>query len=333
MRSIIFSKDAKNLNSFGVNEIIINLKNNINRISKDKVEIINSKNNLEIFKKIKKSKVVHIHGCWTLSHLKIFIFSVLNNKKIFFSPHGMLMPKALQIKKIRKILALLLYQKIIISKSHKIIVNSETEKRELKKIYDHKYIHVIPHGIKLNRKNFFTRKSKKSLKFVFYSRIHPIKGLLKLLKIWKSSNKLINFNLDIYGKVEDNFYFSKVKNLFTKKIRYLGPLNQNNKYKILKKYDVLLYPSLSENFGLIILEALNSGLYVIMSKKLPWKFLPIEFGKLIPFNKKILEKNIFLLKKNIRKFDNKKKTNLRNYLFNNFSWDRISKKYIDLYQV
>ena len=124
MRSIIFSKDAKNLNSFGVNEIIINLKNNINRISKDKKEIINLKNNLEIFKKIKKSKVVHIHGCWTLSHLKIFIFSVLNNKKIFFSPHGMLMPKALQIKKIRKILALLLYQKIIISKSHKIIVNS-----------------------------------------------------------------------------------------------------------------------------------------------------------------------------------------------------------------
>ena len=70
-----------------------------------------------------------------------------------------------------------------------------------------------------------------------------------------------------------------------------------------------------------------------MSKNLPWKFLPTEFGKIISFNKKNLEKNIFILRKNIKKIDNKKKTKLRNYLLNNFSWERISKKYIDLYQV
>ena len=273
MSSIIFTKDLKNTNSFGINEIIKKLKIHINSNSKERVEIINLKNNFDIYKKIKKSKIVHIHGCWSLSHFKIFLFSLIHNKKIFFSPHGMLLPNALKFKKIRKMLALCSYQKLVIAYSNKIIVNSETEKKELKKIYNHKNIYVIPHGIEVNNKKSFKKNCNK-IKIIFFSRIHPIKGLFDLVKIWKNSNILNKFKLDIYGTIEDNNYFSNVKKFLSNNVRYHGPLDKTNKYKTLKKYNVLIYPSFSENFGLVILEALNSGLYILMRNNLPWNFLP-----------------------------------------------------------
>ena len=71
-----------------------------------------------------------------------------------------------------------------------------------------------------------------------------------------------------------------------------------------------------------------------MRKNLPWKFLPKQFGKQISFNKKSLEQNINLLNRNINKSNTEKKTKfLRNYLIGNFSWEKISKKYLKLYDI
>jgi len=328
MRSIVYTLDSKNKNLFGIYEIIKKLKKNLLK-KKIYLHLINNLNFTELNKRIKNSKIVHIQGCWSLLHLFAFIFSKIYRKKIFFSPHGMLMPEALKIKSIKKKIALLFYQKMIANNSDKIIVNSSKEKKEMLKITKNKNIHIIPHGIKVNKISYF-KKNHKNLKFIFYSRIHPIKGLYDLVKIWNQSNKLKNIKLDIYGQIENRSYFNIVKKFFGKNIKYLGPINSKNKYKTLKKYDVLLFPSLSENFGMVILESLNSGMFIIMRKGLPWEFLSPRFANLINFNKKNLEKSVNLIIKLKKKQINK--VRLRNFLLNNFNIDHLKNQYLKIYK-
>tara|TARA_Y100000590_G_scaffold121660_3_gene139299 strand:- start:2985 stop:4004 length:1020 start_codon:yes stop_codon:yes gene_type:complete len=331
---IIFSQDSKNNNFYGINEIINNLIKKINNKKNIKVENVSLNKFFKISNKIKNSNLVHIHGCWSLIHIIVFIYSKIYKKKIFFSPHGMLMPKALEIKSLKKKIALFLYQKNIIKNCNKVIVNSELEKKTFKRIFNHNKIIVIPHGINVNKKNYFIKKKNKKLNFVFFSRIHPIKGLSNLVKIWKDSSLLKNINLTIYGKNQDDLYFKKIKPFFGKNIKYLGQLNTINKYKKLRKYDVLIYPSLSENFGIIILEALNAGLFVLIKKNLPWNFLPKEYGRLIAMDKKNLEKQVIsLINKKKNSYIYKNKANLRKYLINKFSWEKIANKYLNQYNI
>ena len=58
------------------------------------------------------------------------------------------------------------------------------------------------------------------------------------------------------------------------------------------KYDIFLHPSNSENFGLVILEAMSCGLFPVVNKKIDWKILDKnELGKSLNFTYKDL-KNI-----------------------------------------
>ena len=217
MKLIIFSQDLQN-QIYGVNNIIVNLKKNLIINNKIYVEIINIKNILFKFDKIKKSKLIHIHGCWSPIHFFIFLLSKIYKKKIFFSPHGMLMSSALNIKKIKKKIAFKIYQRIILDKSDNIIVNSKEEMESIKKLSKNKKISIILHGIEFN-KQFFNKKKNRNLKFVSYSRIHPIKGLIELVSIWKNSEYLQNFSLHLYGKIDDYDYFNKLKPFFNKNIK------------------------------------------------------------------------------------------------------------------
>ena len=329
MTLIVYTLDSKNKNLFGINEIIKNLKK---KLIKDKIslEIINEFDFIKLKKKIKVSKIVHIQGCWSIIHILAFIFAKIYRKKLFFSPHGMLMPQALKISFIKKKIALFCYQKIILNNSDHIIVNSFKEKIEIKKISYNNNITIIPHGIKVNNINFFKKKNKK-IKFVFYSRIHPIKGLYELVKNWSQSNKLKNIKLDIYGQIENKEYFAKVQKYFGKNINYLGSIKSKDKYKILKNYDVLVFPSLSENFGMVILECLNCGLFIIIRRGLPWNFLSPRFAKFIEFNQHSLEKNVLLISKSKKLSSHKNQ--LRLYLQKNFNIDNLNLKYLKTYNI
>src|SRR5262249_38284045 len=53
-------------------------------------------------------------------------------------------------------------------------------------------------------------------------------------------------------------------------VALIGELNGEDKIAFLKGADLFLFPSHSENFGLVCLEALASGLPVVASRKTPW---------------------------------------------------------------
>jgi len=322
----------KNIGNFGLSNVLINLEK---FLKKEGFKVDNINNiNIKIFEKVRKNNIIHIHGCWSILHLLVFLLAKFYKKKIFITPHGMLDPHSMKNKKLKKILAWHLYQKIMIKNADYIIVNSTLEKKNLKKLVNHTKIKVIFHGIIFNKK-YLVKKNSTKVKFVYFSRIHSIKCPLELISIWNQSKILSNFKLDLYGEVEDNRYYQKMKPILSsnKNINYFGNLNKKNKFKKLSKYSALIHPSKTENFGMVILESLASGLFIISRNTLPWNVLEKKnIGKLIKIDLKNLEKNIPIIAKRIKLLKSKGQFKIiKNFLSENYNWNNIIKKYQSIY--
>jgi glycosyltransferase involved in cell wall biosynthesis len=326
----IFFVSSENNNSFGVNQVLYNLKNSLRtkchiKSSGGIWQFINNKYNL-----------IHIHGCWKIHIIFYFIFSKIMNRKIIVSPHGMLDPYSLNQKKIIKSIFWHLFQKHIFNLSDQIIVNSINEKKNILKIISHKNIIIIPHGVQFRKQKYnIKKKNKEKLRFVFFSRIDRVKNLETLLKIWSNSLFLKKFDLSIYGQISDHKYFNLIKKKFLifNNINYYGPLYKN-KIKVLSKHDIFIFPSKSENFGLVVLEALAAGLYIILNKKLPWNDLAFSgFVSSIHFNNNNLVNVIKKLEKKkneLRSLNYFKKTQV--LLHKKYNWKNISDLYLFNYK-
>jgi len=111
------------------------------------------------------------------------------------------------------------------------------------------------------------------LKMVFLSRISRKKNLkdaAESLKYVKS-----NVIFDIYGTMEDKEYYKEcedILNTLPDNIRweYKGEAPSEKVPEILGKYDAFLFPTLGENFGHVISEALSAGTIPVISDTTPW---------------------------------------------------------------
>lgn len=322
---IISSKLKTN---YGINNIINNIAKNLNKSFK----VFFNANPSIFFKK--KINTLHIHGCWSFKFFFFFILGKLFKCKIVFSPHGMLSQEALQLKKFKKKIALILYQYPILLFSDLIIVNSQLEKKNINKIVKKKNIIVIPHGINVKKIYFSKDKSYKEIKYIFFSRIHPIKNINRLIDIWRSSKILSKNKLFVCGEISDYKYYTKIKKKISlsESINFIAQPSGFKKINFLSNFDVFILPSKSENFGLVILEALNAGLYIILNKKLDWHILKHKkYAELINISKKQLEKVTLKISQNQRKILSNKEKKKRISFIKNYDWVSISKKYKESY--
>ena len=118
-----------------------------------------------------------------------------------------------------------------------------------------------------------SKKTAGRAKFVFISRIVPKKNLLSALEYM--SHVVGEVQFDIYGPIEDEEYWSvcqKAIELLPKNVvvTYKGLLNHEEVHSAFSEYDAFLFPTLSENFGHVIAEALMVGCPVIISDQTPW---------------------------------------------------------------
>lgn len=120
------------------------------------------------------------------------------------------------------------------------------------------------------------KKEKGELKIVFISRIHPKKNIKKALEFLKCIDGKIDFN--IYGPIVDRVYWEDCKRKIEDlppniKVSYKGTVAHDKVIDIFKQHHVFLFPTLGENFGHVISEALIGGCPVIISDQTPWRNL------------------------------------------------------------
>lgn len=326
-------------NKFGIYNFLNNFKKNFSS-SKIKIELYLKKNLFNPLKLASIYDILYLHGCWNINHLLIFLLAKIKKKKIFLSPHGMLDPGSLSQKKFIKKVAWHLYQKIIFAKSDLIIVNSKLEKKNLNLLNINKNIFIIPHGIEVKKFKILKKKNK-IFKIIFFSRIHPIKGLLELVNFWINSKILLDvtkYQLDIYGYAEDKKYLNIIKYIIIRNNIKNINISTNNHYynkKIIKDYNLLVAPSVSENFSIVVLEALSLKVPVVTSVGMPWKFLEnLGLGVTINFNKNTQYKKLFYFIEKIKKKKFKKKFEKKcsQLIKKKYNWLDISKRYNFLFK-
>lgn len=125
----------------------------------------------------------------------------------------------------------------------------------------------------------YSEKKEGEAKLVFLSRIHPKKNLIQAIKCLRNVKGNVTF--DVYGPLEDEGYWELCQNEIKAlpdniKVNYCGLVTHDDVHKTFSQYDAFLFPTFSENYGHVIIEALVSGCPVILSDQTPWNDLEAE---------------------------------------------------------
>lgn len=115
---------------------------------------------------------------------------------------------------------------------------------------------------------------KGSLRIIFLSRISRKKNLLFAIKILQRI-KEGHIIFDIYGNKEDPDYWRECEQELEKlpdnvTWSYQGPAEAEEVVTIFSKYDVFLFPTLAENYGHVVFEAMAGGCVPVISDRTPW---------------------------------------------------------------
>lgn len=229
----------------------------------------------QLLKEIKNIKcprhplVFHDHGLWQESNIAVAWVAKQHNIPLIISPHGMLEPWALSHHKLKKSIAWFTYQRNILKSAKYIHVTAQSEQNSIQKLLPSVKFAKIKLGTSITDKK--SRHNKKIA--LFLSRIHKKKGLEILIDAWKVSSPK-GWQLKITGPDEKNYVATikhKIKALnLDESIQILNPVYDKEKTKLYMESSLFILPSYSENFGLVIVEAMMAGLPVITTDKTPW---------------------------------------------------------------
>lgn len=225
-----------------------------------------------------KPDLLHGNGLWGYPVHGMASFAKKLKIPYIISPHGMLEPWALNTKKWKKKLALLLYQYNDLAKASCIHATAQSEAENIRKLGFKNPIAVIPNGIKIAEfpiRQIQSEPEKKTL--LFLSRIHPKKGIELLIDAWFNSDKKLrkNWHVEIAGNGDKMYIESLQKRIDEKglstEIRIIGPQFGRDKLLTYHRADLFVLPTYSENFGIVLVEAMACGIPVITTKGTPWE--------------------------------------------------------------
>ncbi|MCR5414803.1 MAG: glycosyltransferase [Kiritimatiellae bacterium] len=286
--------------------------------------------------------IIHTHDLWMP---KLHICNSIarsNGIPYVVAPRGAMEPWSLRQKWLKKKIARLLYQDKDIRLASALHVTAKSEARQLRRLGFTNKLIESPNGVNLPNADvlgkLFDETSRGKKRVLFMSRMHPKKGVLELVDAWsrlkqihdlkaidnwccelvytvtgaieRSYEKLVRQRVAEYG-LEEVFIFT-------------GPLSDSEKWGAYARSDVFVLPTYSENFGIVVAEALFAGVPVITTKGAPWAVLneckcgwwiDIDLKSLVAAMKEALEASD----------DERKEMGLRgrNVILQNYTWDAV----------
>ena len=239
--------------------------------------------------------LVYICGCFNDYAINTLIANRFGKIKapIVVAAMGLFSPKEFQLKYPKKKAFTIAFNLLGMFKNIHWSATSEMEIAEIKqqvKATDKQFFIAEDLPRKVDEANVKKEKKAGSLKVVWISRIAPKKNLKYAIEILQETKQNIEFT--IYGPAHTEEYWEECKQELGKlpsnvKWKWKGNLDSENVVETLKLYHVFLFPTLGENFGHVIQEALSAGCPCIISDQTPWQdFESQGVGYVFPLDNK-----------------------------------------------
>ena len=220
--------------------------------------------------------VLHDHGVWLATNHAAAIAARKGRFSRVVSPRGMLSTWALNFHKWKKRVAWAAYQGRDLRTTQMIHVTSSEEAAEVRKLQLRQPLTIIPNGVEVPAvvDQQLTRDRPRTA--LFLSRIHPKKGVLELVTAW-ARVRPVHWRLIIAGP-DDGGHRQTVESLVRSEglidhVQFIGSVADADKWELYSRADLFVLPTFSENFGIVVAEALAAGVPAITTKGAPWRAL------------------------------------------------------------
>ncbi|WP_302545287.1 glycosyltransferase [Coprobacter fastidiosus] len=219
----------------------------------------------------------HANGLWTCPTHFTAEIAKKQNKPCVIAPHGMLYPQALQVSAWKKKIVSTVFQRKDLETASCLQATCMAELEHIRAFGLNNPVAVIPNGLVIDDSLEIRKTSNSVRRFAFVGRLNRIKNVDLLLSAWsKLGDKTRNCELLIIGD-GDAAYRKELEEFATanklNNVRFLGFITGKDLQNLIHSIDFQILPSKSENFGMVVPEALIQGVPVIASKGTPWSDL------------------------------------------------------------
>lgn len=297
-----------------------------------------------LWKNIREYDFLHIHGVFSYPSTIAMTIAELLNVPYIVRPGGHLCNWALKQNSFKKnvYLKIIALHNINYSKGIHFTTNQELLEAQELKITIPKF--VVPHGISglqpiddsRSRLRQMLSIPHDEIVILFMSRIHPKKGLEYLIQaLSQLNNQKFIFVIAGSGEAE---YESYIKNLIqeqnlSSKTKFMGFIEGDIKNLVLQGSDLFTLTSFSENFGVAVLEALISGLPVLITDGVALKEIVLkhDLGCVSPMNVEAIRSSLlqFFAAPNLFA---QKGLKAKEIIKNEYSWQSVANQLINIYE-
>lgn len=233
---------------------------------------------VRITEHVSAADVLHVHSNWTLPVWRGCAAASRMGKPLIHSPHGALGPASLRHHAWRKRLVWFLDRRAL-KGADCILVSGE---REAEWVWNwmpalKDRITVIPPGVEAMGET--PASGGRDRRLVYIGRLHPMKGVDLLLRAWagtrrREPERSRDWEWVVAGGGGET-YVKMLKGLsrdlgLDACVRFTGPLDRGACLELLRNAAVAVLPSRSENFGMVVAEAMACATPVVTTTATPW---------------------------------------------------------------
>ncbi|MCS4136368.1 glycosyltransferase [Salinibacter ruber] len=219
--------------------------------------------------------VIHDHGAWLPSNVVAAWVARRADVPLVVASRGMVTEWSLSHQARKKRAAWHLYQKPVFRQASLFHATAPAEVEDLRALGMTQPIAVVPNGVEIPNV-LPDRSATNGKRALFLSRIHPKKGLPMLLDAW-ADLRPEGWTLELVGPSESGHRAeleAQASELgLDGEVVFSGPVPDADKWHKYAAADLFVLPTHSENFGIVVAEALAAEVPVLTTTGTPWQEL------------------------------------------------------------